>query len=77
MIHDLRLRADRREDAFFAARGPGDGAAFHAGLLRLAAVLTWAEAAEPAARVAFWANAGARVVLPDATLRALRAALAA
>ena len=76
VIHDLRLRADRREDAFFAARGQGGAAALHAGLLRLGAVLTWAEAAEPAARVAFWVNAGARIPLPDATVRALRAALA-
>jgi hypothetical protein len=82
VIHDLRIRADRHEDAFFAARGqggqggPGGAAAFHAGLLRLAAVLTWAETAETAARVAFWANPGARILLPDATFRALRAALA-
>jgi hypothetical protein len=79
VMHDLRIRADRREDAFFAARGQGGAAAFHAGLLRLAAVLTWAEVAETAdtaARVAFWANASARILLSDATFRALRAALA-
>ena len=76
VIHDLRLRADHREDAFFAARGQGGAAAFHAGLLRLGAVLTWAEAAEPAARVASWVNANARILVPDATLRALQAAFA-
>lgn len=76
VIHDLRLRADRREDAFFAARGQGGAAAFHAGLLRLGAVLIWSEAAEPSARVAGWTNAGARITLPDATVRALQAALA-
>jgi DMSO/TMAO reductase YedYZ molybdopterin-dependent catalytic subunit len=65
-----------REDAFFAAHGQGGAAAFYAGLLRLGAVLTWAEGAESTAPVAFWANAGARIVLPDATLRALQAALA-
>lgn len=75
-VRDLRHRADRREDAFFVAHGQGDAAAFHAGLLRLGAVLTWAEAAETVARVAGWSNAGARILLPDATLRALRAALA-
>jgi hypothetical protein len=76
VIQDLRIRADRREDAFFMAHGQTGAAAFHAGLLRLTAVLTWAETAETAARVAFWANASARIVLPDATFRALRAALA-
>jgi hypothetical protein len=65
-----------REDAFFAAHGQGGAPAFHAGRLRRGAVLTWVEAAETTARVAFWANAGARIVLPDATLRALQAALA-
>jgi hypothetical protein len=76
VMRDLALRADRRQAAFSAALGQGCTPAFHAGLLRLAAVLTWAEAAETAARVAFWANPGARILLPDATIRALRAALA-
>ncbi len=75
VLHDMRLRADRREDPFFTALGQDGAAAFHAGLLRLAAVLTWAEAAEAMARVAAWTNAGARTLLPDATIRALRAAL--
>ena len=76
VMRDLVLRADRRQDACSAALDQGWAQAFHAGLLRLAAVLTWAEAAETAARVSFWANPGARISLPDATIRALRAALA-
>jgi hypothetical protein len=77
LMRDLVLRADRRQDVFSAARGQGCAPAFHAGLLRLSAVLTWAEAAETAARVACWTNPGARISLPDPTIRALRAALAA
>jgi hypothetical protein len=77
MLRDLRVRADRRDDAFFAAGGVYDAQGFHAGLLRLAAVVTWAEAAGEGARVAGWANPGARVALPDVALRALLAALGA
>jgi hypothetical protein len=76
VLRDLRARADRREDAFFAARGMADAAALHAGLLRLSAVVAWTERAEEGARVAAWSNPGARIVLPDAPFRALVAALA-
>jgi hypothetical protein len=76
-LRDLRERADRRDDAFFVARGLDGAAAFNAGLLRIAAVIAWAEGASGSARVASWANAGARIPLPQPTLRALVAALSA
>ena len=77
VLHELRGRADRRDDAFFVARGLEGAATFHAGLLRLAAVVAWSADAEASRRVAAWANAGARIPLPEPTLRALVAALAA
>ncbi|MEW6224670.1 MAG: hypothetical protein AB1627_08560 [Chloroflexota bacterium] len=77
VLRDLRARADRRDDAFFAARGLGGAAAVNAGLLRMAAVVAWAESGSGAARVTAWANTGARIPLPQPTLRALLAALAA
>ena len=77
VLRELRGRADRRDDAFFVARGPDGATTFNAGLLRMAAVIAWAEGASGSARVAAWANAGARIPLPQPTLRALLAALAA
>ena len=77
ILRELRGRADRRDDAFFAARGLDGAAAFKAGFLRIAAIVTWAEGASSSARVASSANAGARIPLPGPTIRALVAALAA
>jgi hypothetical protein len=76
-LHDLRARADRGDDAPFRARGLDGASAFHAGMLRLAAVVTWAEAGAGGGRVASWSNAGARIPLPEPTLRAVVAALGA
>ncbi len=75
-LRDLRARADRRDDAFFEAFGLNGSAAFHAGLLRLAAVVAIPAAGQASARVVHWRNAGARVPLPEPTLRAVVAALA-
>lgn len=77
ILRELRARADRHDDAFFAARGVADAAAFHAGLLRLAAVVAWTEWADAGSRVVAWANPGARIPLPEATLRALLSAVGA
>jgi hypothetical protein len=76
-LRELRGRADRRDDAFFLPRGVDGAAAFHAGLLRLAAVVTLADRAVASARVAAWTNAGARIPLPEPTQRAILAALRA
>ncbi len=75
-VRNLRDRADRREDAFFEAFGLSGSAAFHAGLLRLAAVVAIPAAGHASERVVHWRNAGARVPLPGPALRALLAALA-
>jgi hypothetical protein len=76
VVRELRWHADRRDDAFFVAKGLHDSATLNTALMRLAAVIAWAEAAEPTRRVATWANAGAKIPLPEPTLRALVAALA-
>ena len=75
VLRDLRARAEGRDDAFFGAFGLDGSAAFHAGLLRLAAVVAVSSAPEGSARVAYWKNAGARIQLPASALRALVAAL--
>jgi hypothetical protein len=75
VVRELRAHADRRDDAYFVARGVEDAATFHAGLRRLAAVIAWSERASAIPRVASWANAGARIPIPEPTLRALIAAL--
>lgn len=78
VIRRLQGRAARRDDGLFAGRGLAGAGAFNAGLLRLAAVVAWAEHAAPGSeRASTWANAGARTPLPEATLRAIQAALAA
>jgi hypothetical protein len=75
VVRELRVHADRRDEAYFISRGLEDTAAFNTGLRRIAAVLAWSERAD-VPRVVPWANAGARIPLPDQTLRALIAALA-
>lgn len=75
VLHDIRARADRRDDEGFRTHGLADAAAVHAGLLRLAAVVAISEAATGGIRERTWPNAGARIPLPDATLRAFVAAL--
>jgi hypothetical protein len=76
VVRGLRARADRRDDAFFIERGLADAPAFHAGLLRLAAVVAWTERAGEGGRIMAWSNAGARITLPESTLRAALSALA-
>ena len=62
MLRDLRIRADRREDAWFAAHGVADAAAFHQGVLRLSAVIAWTEPPGRTRRSpSTWSNAGARI----------------
>lgn len=77
VLRELRWHADRRDDAFFVAKGLQDAATYNAAVLRLAAVIAWAEPADTPDRVATWANAGAKIPLPEPTLRALVSALAA
>ena len=75
VIRDLRTRADRHDDAWFAAHGVADAATFHQGMLRLSAVVTWTEPPDGRSIALSWTNPGARVALEPATLRAIEAAL--
>ena len=77
VLRELRWHADRKDDAFFVAKGLQDATTYNSAILRLAAVVAWAEAAEAPHRVTTWASAGAKIPLPEPTLRALVAALAA
>ena len=78
-VRALRARADARDDAFFAARGLSGARAFHERVQRLGAIITWAEGATGDARGALWANANARIPLPErsaaASLACFRAGL--
>jgi hypothetical protein len=75
VLRELRARADRRDDAWFAAHGLGDAAAFHHGVLRLSAVVTWTESPGGRSRAIVWTNPGSRITLEPAALRAIEAAL--
>ena len=75
VMRDLRTRADRRDDAWFAARGLADAATFHQGVLRLSALLTWTEPPGGRSGASAWTNSGARIALDGAALRAIEGAL--
>ncbi len=75
-MRDLRIRADRHDDAWFAAHGVADSATFHQGALRLSAVVAWSERSGGPALATAWSNAGARIALDPAAMRAVVAALA-
>ena len=70
-VRELRVRADGKEDAFFASRGFDGARAFHQRLLRLGGVIAWREGA--GAEV--WLNKSARIALPEAATRAVVACL--
>ena len=72
IVRDLRAHADRRDDAWFVSRGIADAATFHQGLLRLTALIAWQDRRSNAIA---WTNAGARIALEPAALRAIEAAL--
>jgi hypothetical protein len=75
VVRKLRARAERRDDAWFAARGLADAATFHQGVLRLSAILTWSEPPDGRSDASTWTNAGARIELDAAALRAIETAL--
>ena len=75
VIRELRARADRRDDAWFAARGLADAAAFHQAVLRLSALLSWTEPPGGRSGSCAWTNTGARIALEAAALRAIEGAL--
>jgi hypothetical protein len=75
VLRELRARADHRHDAWFAAHGLADAAAFHQGVLRLSAVVTWTEPPGARSRAIAWANPAGRITLEPTALRAIEAAL--
>lgn len=77
IVHDLRARADRKDDAFFAARGFGDARGFYDRFLRLGGVVVWCERAPGEDRTALWTNGSARIALPDRAIQVVLAALGA
>ena len=76
IVRDLRARADRKDDAFFAARGFDDARGFYDRLLRLGGVVVWCEAAVGEGRLSRWTNGSARIALPERAVRIVLAALA-
>ncbi|MGQ0608661.1 MAG: hypothetical protein ACT4OQ_09395 [Chloroflexota bacterium] len=66
----LRIRADAKDEAFFAARGFDGTRAFYKRYLRLSAVLTWCEGATGDARAALWTNRSARIAFSERAARA-------
>jgi hypothetical protein len=76
-VRNLRTRADRKDEAFFATHGFEGTKAFYERFLRLAAVLIWVDAADGDARVGPWVNRSARIAIPERALRACVSALRA
>jgi hypothetical protein len=76
-IRNLRARADRKDEAFFTARGYASARAFYEHFLRLGAVLAWDEGRRGAAAVTTWVNPSARIVVPVRALRICEASLLA
>lgn len=70
LTNELRARADRKDEAFFAARGFDGTGDFYGRYLRLGAVLVWCEAASGDARAAVWHNPSARIAVPERAARA-------
>ena len=75
-VRELRNRGDRRDDAWFAARGVTDAAGFNQGWARLSALVAWHEHAERSPTTT-WPNPAARIAVAPTVLRAIDAALGA
>ena len=70
MVRTLRLRADAKDDDFFAKRGLDGSRGFHERFLRLSGVLVWCEPAADDARASLWINRSARIALPERAIAA-------
>jgi hypothetical protein len=73
-VRALRARADAKDEAFFTRHGFTGSRGFYDRLLRLGAVIAWAERGAGDERAALWTNGSARTALPE---RAAAACLAA
>jgi len=69
-MRDIRSRADRKDEAFFLARGFAGSRAFYERFLRLGAVMLWCEEASADSRAALWVNRSARIAVPERAVRA-------
>jgi hypothetical protein len=69
-VRALRARADAKDEAFFAAHGFQGTRGFYDRLLRLCAVIAWAEHAPGDERAVLWTNGSARIPLPEPSARA-------
>jgi hypothetical protein len=76
-VRALRVRADEKDDAYFAFRGVHGSRTFYQRFLRLAGVIVWSETRTGDSRVSWWLNGSARIALPERTLRAVLACLRA
>ena len=76
-VRALRARADAKDEAFFTRHGFTGSRGFYDRLLRLGAVIAWAEQATGDARATLWANGSARTALPERSPAACLAAFRA
>jgi hypothetical protein len=76
-VRALRARADAKDEAFFTGHGFAGTRGFYDRLLRLGAVIAWAERASGDARATLWTNGSARIALPDRSAPACLAAFRA
>ena len=76
-VRALRARADAKVEAFFTRHGFTGSRGFYDRLLRLGAVIAWAEQATGDARATLWANGSARTALPERSPAACLAAFRA
>lgn len=75
VIRTVRARADAGDVGLLSLGGFDTARAFYQRFLRLGAVIVWSESAVGDERATTWVNPSARLVVPDAALRACLAAL--
>ena len=76
-VRALRARADAKDEAFFTGHGFAGSRGFYDRLLRLGAVIAWAERATGDERATLWTNGSARIALPERSAEACVAAFRA
>ncbi len=76
-VRALRARADAKDEAFFTGHGFAGSRGFYDRLLRLGAVIAWAERATGDERATLWTNGSARIALPERSAEACLAAFRA
>ena len=70
MTRAWRVRADRKDEAYFVDRGFDGTRGFYERYLRLGAVVVWCEGAAGDTRATLWSNASARIAVPARAARA-------